>query len=87
MRTDKQKYLENLLSSTAHERSIVDDSKPKYVRDAERVVRKWCHSQNAKRSRRIRKIRTQRGHLKEMILFGDPDKALAAVKEFAKKKF
>lgn len=85
----QRKYLESRLDSAARdkENNYKEEPKPQRVRDCEKVIDRWDRMKFRKRTRFMNKIRSFKRKMREIILFGESDKALKAIKDFEARKF
>lgn len=85
----QKKYLEEKLSSIARdkEHGFKAPHKPRAVRDAEKIVARWERMHSRNRHRFYVRIKNTARKIRELILFGDPQKALKAIKDFEARKF
>lgn len=85
----QKKYLQDKLVSVARnkEHEFKGSPKPQRVRDAEKVLNRWERMHSRNRQRFYARIQNMARQIKEMILFGDPHKALKALKDFEAKSF
>lgn len=85
----QKQYLEQRLKSATRDKEseFKRPLKPDRVRDAEKVVARWERMYSHNRHRFYVRIQNAARRIKEVILFGDPQKALKAVKDFEARKF
>lgn len=88
MNQQQRKHLmERLVRATREQRDVKDKSvAPKEVLAAKKLVRAWESIQHRKHSKERAKVYARvdarAAKVREILLFGDADKALAAVKAF-----
>jgi hypothetical protein len=81
---EQRRYLQIALANAKNDlKSFKPEPKPKSIRHMERIVDRWHKQQRNREYRLIHRIDTAARKINEMILFGDPQKALAAIRAFA----
>ena len=91
LRQDQRGYLEERLKSAAraHENRIYreDRKEPPEVRRSRKIIEKYENDTDAKKETVLKRITADRIKVKEAILFSEPEKALALVREFEKRQY
>lgn len=87
MSREQLKYLKARLRSIyirTRDRACEEPRKPKHVREAERIVKAWKDAAQRDRYACMDRLDIENEKAMQAILFGDPDTALKALKDFEK---
>lgn len=81
----QRKYLEERLYKAAQAKRGPEDRKPPpNIVAAQKLIRRWEHEGYAAASKARQRVSSARAVVREKILFGTPEEALAAVQRFEK---
>jgi hypothetical protein len=85
---EQRSYLQSLLNEAARsQKRWTMPPRPPAIRAAENLVERWKLKQYTAEHRYLNRVQRAKAKINELILFGDPKKALAAIHEFQSRKF
>lgn len=79
---DQRAFIEAELRRLKHSFQTVEREKPARVRKAQKILRAWNRSQNARNRREFQKYERAVRRVNEEMLFGDVRKALVMLRKF-----